>query len=124
MFNKAFDVAKVCSEYLSKYNTETFLSNLETFKVFTELMRTGLPDDVKELILKYSSPSTSKTSSKPSDKARPSSNASEREPYTPVSSQPPVSVLPSPTYPAKLRDLPEEHQVCTNSWFRTKILIS
>ena len=45
-FNKAFDVGKVCSEYLSKYSTEAFHSNLEVFKVFTELMRAGIPDDV------------------------------------------------------------------------------
>ena len=101
-FNKAFDVAKVCSEYLSKYNTETFLSNLETFQVFTELMRTGLPDDVKASILKYSSSSSTAKSS----------IASEREPSSVMSSQPPVSVPPQQTYPAKLRDLPEEHQVC------------
>ena len=37
-FNKAFDVAKVCAEYLSKYNTETFLINIEVFKAFTEIM--------------------------------------------------------------------------------------
>ena len=118
-FNKAFDVAKVCSEYLSKYNTETFLSNLETFKVFTELMRTGLPDDVKASILKYSSSSDaserSLSSSNVSERATSSTNASEREPSSAMSSQPSVSVRPQQNYPAKLRDLPEEHQVCTYS---------
>ena len=43
-FNKGFDVAKVAAEYISKYPTETFLESLETFRVFTELLRTGLPN--------------------------------------------------------------------------------
>ena len=36
-FNKTFDVGKVSSEHISKYNTETFLSNLETIQAFTDV---------------------------------------------------------------------------------------
>ena len=55
-FNKAFDVAKVAAEYISMYSTDQFKKNLETFKQFTELLRTGLPDDVVNVLKKYSEP--------------------------------------------------------------------
>ena len=51
-FNRAFDVAKVAAEYTSMYSTEQFNKNLETFKQFTELLRTGLPKEVVEVINK------------------------------------------------------------------------
>ena len=54
-FNKAFDVAKVRAEYLSKYNTEACPSDIEVFMAFIELMRTGLPYGVKDAILNTSS---------------------------------------------------------------------
>ena len=52
-FNKAFDVAKVCAEYLSKYGTDDFQSNYEVFQAFTDLMRTGIPQNVKDAILSH-----------------------------------------------------------------------
>ena len=55
-FNKAFDVAKVAAEYISMYSTEQFYKNLETFKQFTELLRTGLPNDVVNVLKKHSEP--------------------------------------------------------------------
>ena len=38
------------------YSTDQFKKNLETFKQFTELLRTGLPDDVVNVLKKYSEP--------------------------------------------------------------------
>ena len=55
-FNRAFDVAKVAAEYLSKYSTQEFTKNLDSFKQFTELLRTGLPEDVKEILQKHCTP--------------------------------------------------------------------
>ena len=33
-FNRAFDVAKVAAEYLSKYSTEEFTKNIDSFNQF------------------------------------------------------------------------------------------
>ena len=108
-FNKAFDVAKVCAEYLSKYNTEAFLSNIEVFKAFTELMRTGLPDSVKDAILNPSSSTSTVESS-----ALPSTDSilslTDSGPSKPSDQE---AVLPSKEVHKKpvVRELPEEHQV-------------
>ena len=53
-FNKAFDVVKEAAEFLSKYSTEQFTKNLESFRHFTELLRTGLPDDIDDAIKRHS----------------------------------------------------------------------
>ena len=53
-FNKAFDIAKVAAEYTSRYGQSSFETHLDTFRKFTELIRTGLPDEVIEIIKKYS----------------------------------------------------------------------
>ena len=53
-YNKAFDVAKVAAEYLSMYSKAKFLENLESFKHFTELLRTGIPEEVAALLKKHS----------------------------------------------------------------------
>ena len=53
-YNKAFDVAKVAAEYLSMYSKDQFLKNLECFKHFTEILRTGIPQEVATTLKKYS----------------------------------------------------------------------
>ena len=100
-FNKAFDVAKVCAEYLSKYNTESFKDNLQIFQAFTELMRTGIPPAVKDAILKSSISSTGSDSDASSDDS-PRIELFQQE------SPPEDQDRPA------IKDLPEEHQVCLN----------
>ena len=68
-FNKAFDVAKEAAEFLSKYSTEQFTKNLESFRHFTNLLRTGLPDDIVDVFKRHSEGERDKH---PSDKRRPS----------------------------------------------------
>lgn len=105
-FNKAFDVAKVCAEYLSKYNTDTFKDNLEIFQAFTELMRTGLPDNVKDAILNSSSSSVNSSSAEDGSakESCPSESPSQGSVLSPKDHQRIV-----------LSELPEEHQVSTSS---------
>ena len=98
-FNKAFDVAKVCAEYLSKYNTESFKDNLQIFQAFTELMRIGIPPAVKDAILKSSISSTGSDSDASSDDS-PRIELFQQE------SPPEDQDMPA------IKDLPEEHQVC------------
>ena len=69
-FNKAFDVAKEAAEFISKYPTEQFTKNLESFKHFTELLRTGLPDDIVDALKRHCEGETREKH--PSDKSRPS----------------------------------------------------
>ena len=129
-FNKAFDVAKVCAEYLSKYNTEAFLINIEVFKAFTELMRTGLPDGVKDAILNTSSSSTESSSTESSSTESSSTESSSTETSSTESSPSESSFtgtesgssssdtcpLPSKEVNNKpvVRELPPEHQVSTS----------
>ena len=101
-FNRAFDVAKVCAEYLSKYNTEAFLINIEVFKAFTELMRTGIPDEVKDAILNTTESSSTESSFTSTDSGSLSSDT------CPLPSK---EVKNTPV----VRELPEEHQVSTSS---------
>ena len=108
-YNKGFDVAKVCVDYLSKYNTETFETNLEIFNVFTELMRTGIPEDVKDVILKHSS--SSKMSSTVSSSTQSSSST---EPMSSKSSEHEKASQQKTKKPT-MRDLPREHQVSTTN---------
>ena len=105
-FNKAFDVAKVCAEYLSKYNTDTFKDNLEIFQAFTELMRTGLPDNVKDAILNSSSSSVNSSSAEDGSakESCPSESPSQGSVLSPKDHQRIV-----------LSELPEEHQVSESS---------
>ena len=100
-FNKAFDVAKVCAEYLSKYNTESFKDNLQIFQAFTELMRTGIPPAVKDAILKSSISSTGSDSDASSDDS----------PRIELFQQ---DLPPEDQARPAIKDLPEEHQVCLN----------
>ena len=102
-FNKAFDVAKVCAEYLSKYGTEDFLSNYEVFQSFTELMRTGIPQNVKDAILSHKS-------SKPSNSPKKSAKLSSSEDGLVTVEERVVSVAET-SKKEKIRDLPQEHQL-------------
>ena len=126
-FNKAFDLAKVCAEYLSKYNTEAFLINIEVFKAFTELMRTGLPDEVKDAILnttessstESSSTESSSTDSSPTESSSTESSSTESSFTSTDSGSLSSDTCPLPSKEVKntpvVRELPEEHQVSTSS---------
>ena len=50
-FMKGFEQGRVCSDYLSQYgNEQEFESNLEALTNFTELMRSGIPDELKVML--------------------------------------------------------------------------
>ena len=49
-YNKAFDATKPLTEYLAMQDKTEFVEQLETVKEFTELMRIGFPQEIKDLI--------------------------------------------------------------------------
>ena len=53
-YNEAWEAIRICAESCARQSTPIFRENLEVLKTFSNLMRHGLPDDVKSVILKRS----------------------------------------------------------------------
>ena len=52
-YNEAWEAIRICAESCARQSTPIFRENLEVLKTFSNLMRQGLPDDIKSVILKY-----------------------------------------------------------------------
>ena len=52
-FNEAWEAIRVCAESCARQSTPVFRENLEVLKTFSQLMKQGIPEDVKTAILKY-----------------------------------------------------------------------
>ena len=52
-YNEAWEAIRICAESCARQSTPIFRENLVVLKTFSNLMRPGLPDDVKSVILKY-----------------------------------------------------------------------
>ena len=102
--------------------SETFLINIEVFKAFTKLMRTGLPDEVKDAILnttELSSTESSPTETSPTESSSTESSSTESSFTSTDSGSLSSDTCPLPSKEVNnspvVRELPEEHQVSTSS---------
>ena len=50
-FNRAFDVSKLCAEYLKNCTNEVFDLYLNCYKSFSDFLRNGMPDKVCSFLL-------------------------------------------------------------------------
>ena len=89
-YNKAFDATKPLTEYLAMQDKTEFVEKLETVKEFTELMRIGFPQEIKDLIHSHYLSSSSSSS----------------------------STLPNPVqfHPSELVNVREEHRADLDGW--------
>ena len=89
-YNKAFDATKPLTEYLAMQDKTEFVEQLETVKEFTELMRIGFPQEIKDLIHSHYLSSSSSSS----------------------------STLPNPVqfHPSELVNVREEHRADLDGW--------
>ena len=99
-FMQGYECGRVCSDYLSQYGQEEFENNLEAFRYFTDLMRGGLPNELRILLRKLCN--------KDED-----SNRFQDENNLQVETEPVVTIpspAPLPPLPGWLRRLPQDHQ--------------
>ena len=62
-YNQAFEATKGLTQYLAQVKGSEFKEQIETINELTELVRRGLPDDVKKVIKEHYSKVTSKSDS-------------------------------------------------------------
>ena len=59
-YNKAFEATKSLTQFLAQVNNEDFLGQIKMVNQLTELVRRGLPDDVRNTIQNHFQETVSK----------------------------------------------------------------